>query len=141
MYKMEYNIYRPIEVEKAWGKEIWMANTGLYCGKKLMLNKGKRCSLHYHKLKDETFYLDSGRIFLEIGGKEIIMNPGESIIVHPTINHRFSGLEDSVIIEISTHHEDSDSYRVPGESSGDIPEEVLKRINKLNNFLLDFKKD
>jgi len=129
---MKCNIDYPIEVEKAWGKEIWMANNELYCGKKLILNKGKRCSLHYHKLKDETFYLESGRIFLEIGDDKMFVNPGESIRVYPLTNHRFSGLENSVIIEISLHHEDDDSYRIPGENSGDIPEDLLKRIQELN---------
>src|SRR3989344_5609143 len=129
---MKCNIDYPIEVEKAWGKEIWMANNELYCGKKLILNMGKRCSLHYHKLKDETFYLESGRIFMEIGDDKMFMNPGESIRVYPRTNHRFSGLEDSVIIEISLHHEDDDSYRIPGENSGDIPEDLLKRIQELN---------
>jgi len=133
---MKCNIEYPIEVEKAWGREIWMVNTEIYCGKKLILNMGKRCSLHYHKLKDETFYLESGRIFLEIGLDKIIMNPRESVRVYPGTKHRFSGLENSVIIEISMHHEDDDSYRVPGENSGDIPEDAFEKMNKflINNF-------
>lgn len=111
-------------VPKAWGKEIWMANTELYCGKKLILYGGKRCSLHFHKIKDETFYVDSGRVLMEFGFPVVkeIMGAGDSIHISPLVVHRFSGLAlDSVIIEISTHHEDSDSYRIEGELSGDIP--------------------
>jgi mannose-6-phosphate isomerase-like protein (cupin superfamily) len=117
------------EVYKIWGKEIWMANTPLYCGKKLILKKGKRCSFHYHKIKDETFYIDSGRVMMErrriVGEAEVesrIMVVGDVLRIPPGVPHRFSGLEDSVIIEISTHHEDSDSYRIEGELSGDIPD-------------------
>jgi quercetin dioxygenase-like cupin family protein len=113
------------EVEKEWGKEIWMANNDLYCGKKLILNKGKRCSVHHHKNKDETFYLDEGLILLEVNNLSEVIHPGESIRIKKDENHRFSGLKNSVIIEISTHHEDSDSYRE--EPSGNVPEEVMKK--------------
>jgi len=43
-------------VEKVWGSEDWIVNRE-YCGKVLNLNKGFRCSMHYHKNKDETFYV------------------------------------------------------------------------------------
>ena len=114
-------------VPKIWGKEIWMANTDLYCGKKLILNKGKRCSLHYHKNKDETFYIDSGEVLMEIGDDKKIMKQGESVLIKPEVKHRFSGLKDSMIIEISTHHEDLDSYREEDELSGDVPKEIMKK--------------
>ena len=114
-------------VPKVWGKEIWMANTDLYCGKKLILKKGKRCSLHYHKNKDETFYVEEGKVLMEVNGEEKIMNSGESVLIEPNTKHRFSGLKDSVIIEISTHHEDADSYREKGQLSGDVPEEIMEK--------------
>ena len=44
--------------KKGWGYENWLVNTELYCGKILHFNHGKQCSLHYHKIKDETFYWD-----------------------------------------------------------------------------------
>src|SRR5271154_4872833 len=56
-------IRKPVHiVTKGWGREVWIANGELYCGKILEINKGKRCSLHYHKLKTESFYLRSGRL-------------------------------------------------------------------------------
>lgn len=98
-------------VPKVWGEEHWIVNRD-YCGKKLILKKGHRCSLHYHKNKDEVFYVIRGRLLLELGGEELILVPGDHRRVAPGTVHRFSGLEDSEIIEFSTHHEDSDSYRV-----------------------------
>lgn len=53
-------------VPKGWGREVWIANGDLYCGKILEIRKGKRSSLHYHKLKTESFYLRSGRLKLRI---------------------------------------------------------------------------
>lgn len=82
--------------------------------------------MHYHKHKDETFYIDSGRVLMEINEKKNIMNARQVVRIFPGTNHRFSGLEESVIIEISTHHDDSDSYRKKGELSGDIPEEIKR---------------
>ena len=105
------------EVQKVWGKEIWIVNRE-YCGKKLILNKGFRCSMHYHKNKDETFYILKGRVLMETDNKKQIMLPGDSILITPNMKHRFTGLEDSEIIEFSTHHEDSDSYR--DEESGKV---------------------
>ena len=105
------------EVKKEWGKEIWLVNRG-YCGKKLILNKGYRCSMHYHKNKDETFYVLKGKVLMEIGNKKYVMLPGNSILIEPNTKHRFTGLEDSEIMEFSTHHEDSDSYR--DELSGKV---------------------
>ncbi|MEM3373803.1 MAG: cupin domain-containing protein [Candidatus Woesearchaeota archaeon] len=110
-------------VKKEWGEERWIVNRE-YCGKILILKKGYRCSMHYHKKKDETFYINKGKVLLEIDNKKIIMNPGDSQLIRPMQKHRFTGLEDSEIIEFSTHHEDSDSYRE--ELSGKVD---LSKIN------------
>lgn len=48
-------------VSKGWGFEKIICNDK-YCGKLLYFAKGKRCSLHYHKIKDEVFFIHSGRI-------------------------------------------------------------------------------
>ena len=111
------------EVKKEWGKEIWIVNRD-YCGKKLILNKGFRCSMHYHKNKDETFYILNGKVLLEIGMQKNIMLPGDSILIKPGQKHRFTGLEFSEIMEFSTHHEDSDSYRE--ELSGKVDLDKLE---------------
>lgn len=111
------------EVKKEWGKEIWITNRD-YCGKKLILNKGFRCSMHYHKNKDETFYILKGKVLMEIGMQKNIMLPNDSILIKPGQKHRFTGLEDSEIIEFSTHHEDSDSYR--DEVSGKVDLDKLE---------------
>lgn len=100
------------KVKKVWGNEEWLANTEKYCGKILTLNPGFICSYHYHKNKDETFYVLKGKVYLELDSQKIILNKGESIRIMPGQKHRFASLEKvSKMIEISTHHEESDSYR------------------------------
>ena len=51
-------------VSKGWGYEHWIVNKEEYCGKLLFFKKGKRCSWHYHKLKDETFHVHKGSLML-----------------------------------------------------------------------------
>ena len=51
-------------VDKDWGYELWITNTSKYCGKLLFFREDKKCSFHYHKLKDETFYLQSGKLIV-----------------------------------------------------------------------------
>ena len=98
-------------VKKSWGREEWIENNENYCGKKLVLEKAHGCSYHHHKIKDETFYVDSGLVLLILDGENKMMKPGDTQRILPGQWHRFIGFEDSVITEFSTHHEDSDSYR------------------------------
>ncbi len=107
---------------KVWGEEHWIVNRE-YCGKKLILRKGFRCSLHYHQNKDEVFYILSGRVLLEVGESFRVLGPGDHQHIAPGVVHRFWGLEDAAMIEFSTHHEDEDSYRV--EVSGAFAAEDL----------------
>jgi len=99
-------------VDKIWGAEDWIVNNELYCGKILTLNKDHRCSIHYHKEKDETFYILEGKVLMELFGESRIMKKGDSLRLKPLTVHRFTGLENSKILEISTHHDDKDSYRI-----------------------------
>jgi mannose-6-phosphate isomerase-like protein (cupin superfamily) len=101
---------------KSWGKEIWISNSSLYCGKKLILSKGKDSSLHFHKIKDETFYIQKGKVRMEIhpNGKKqiIIMKRGDSLHIYPGLLHQFFGIENSEIFEFSTQHFEEDTYRI-----------------------------
>jgi len=111
-------------VQKGWGYEKWIVNNEKYCGKLLFFNKGKRCSWHFHKIKDETFYLQSGLISLYYGWEEdlskaevLVLEPGNSFHIPIGLKHQMVALENSELFEFSTEHFDSDSYRVtPGDS-------------------------
>jgi mannose-6-phosphate isomerase-like protein (cupin superfamily) len=58
---------KPIRVEKPWGHELWWAETDRYAGKILVVNAGQALSLQYHREKDETSYLLSGKLRLTHG--------------------------------------------------------------------------
>ena len=107
---------------KEWGEEHWIVNRD-YCGKKLVLQQGFRCSLHYHEAKDEVFYVIGGKVLLEYGDEARVLVKGDHQRIAPGTVHRFWGLETAEIIEFSTHHEDEDSYRL--EKSGPFREADL----------------
>jgi len=111
-------------VPKGWGFERWIVNKEEYCGKLLFIAKGKRCSWHYHKLKDEVFYVQSGRITVKYSKKDDIdeahnltLNPGDNFHVPVGLRHRMIALEDTELFEFSTQHFDEDSYAI---EKGDV---------------------
>ncbi len=106
-------------VPKGWGFEKWIVNNEEYCGKLLYFVKGKRCSWHYHKLKDEVFYIQSGKILVKFSDEDDINNvgqitlrPGDNFHVYRGLRHQMIALEDTELFEFSTQHFDEDSYRI-----------------------------
>ena len=106
-------------VPKGWGGERWIVNSDLYCGKILYLMKGKKCSWHYHLLKDEVFYVQSGAIevIYSYGDRaesadKIILVEGDKFHVPKGLRHQMFALKDTEMFEFSTTHYDSDSIRI-----------------------------
>ena len=93
-------------VEKPWGYELHWAKTERYVGKIIHINAGHALSLQYHNLKDETIYLQSGKLLfeIEVGGelKKVEMRPGEKVHVTPKTVHRMTAIEDCDVFEVST---------------------------------------
>jgi len=107
-------------VKKNWGSELWIANNELYCGKILRFDQGRQCSLHFHKLKTESFYLHSGRLKLRIMEspeatviEEFVLEAGQCMDIPPGMVHQMVALEDAELFEFSTQHFDDDSHRLP----------------------------
>jgi mannose-6-phosphate isomerase-like protein (cupin superfamily) len=105
--------------KKGWGYENWIVNKSEYCGKLLFFKKGKKCSWHYHKLKDETFFIGSGCIKLYYGDDDditkshtVILSKGCKFHIYPGLRHQMLALEDTELYEFSTEHFEEDSYRV-----------------------------
>jgi mannose-6-phosphate isomerase-like protein (cupin superfamily) len=113
-------VRKPVHIEpKGWGREVWIANNDRYCGKILEIKQGKRCSLHYHKIKTETFYLRAGRLKVRVKESatsetmdEFVLNAGDCMDVPIGLVHQMEALEDSELFEFSTQHFDSDSHRL-----------------------------
>lgn len=110
-----------VYVQKGWGFEDWLVNKKEYCGKLLFFKKGKRCSWHYHDLKDETFYVHKGKLKVVYGWtdnkedmntREVILEAGDTFHVPVGLRHQMTGLTDVEMFEFSTQHFDEDSIRI-----------------------------
>lgn len=110
-------------VPKGWGSEVIFANNDMYCGKLLNFKQGAKFSMHFHLMKDETWYVAKGKFMLHWIDTETAARHTELLSVGDVVRnrqgepHQLEALEESTIFEVSTKHYDSDSYRVePGDS-------------------------
>ncbi|HTL12558.1 MAG TPA: cupin [Bdellovibrionota bacterium] len=98
-------------VEKPWGYELIWAETKDYVGKILHINRGHKLSLQYHRIKEETIFLQSGKmLFVFENDKgamdEITLLPGEAHHIPTGRKHRMIAVEDCDVFEVSTPHLD-----------------------------------
>ena len=100
--------FEPERIEKPWGWELVWALTDAYAGKLLFVRAGQSLSLQFHKVKDESWYVQEGRAELEVAGlgqavtvSEVIA-PGAAFRFRPGTVHRVTALEDTLIVEVST---------------------------------------
>lgn len=110
-------------VKKGWGSELIWATNDKYCGKLLTFNTGSKFSMHFHAVKEETWYVLSGRFQVNY------IDTADAIVHHsiltagsvwhnvPLMPHQLVCIEEGTIIEVSTADSVEDNYRVqPGDS-------------------------
>lgn len=106
------------KVEKGWGsEEIWVTNDK-YCGKLLKFKTHSQFSMHFHAVKEESWYILTGKFEVEcidtstatIYRKTLI--PGDTWHNKPLVPHRLMCLEAGTILEVSTADSVEDNYRV-----------------------------
>jgi mannose-6-phosphate isomerase-like protein (cupin superfamily) len=93
-------------VPKPWGYEIVFAENDRYAGKILHIEPGHQLSLQYHERKDETLYVLSGEVYLqvEVEGelKEMRLAPGDSYRIRPGVRHRMRAESVCELVEASS---------------------------------------
>lgn len=105
-------------IAKGWGHEIIFENNELYCGKLLVFKKGAKFSMHYHMIKDETWFVQEGEFiyrWIDTETAEVIeqlLIKGDSVRQYPGQPHQLEAVSDGTIYEVSTTHYNTDSYRV-----------------------------
>lgn len=104
--------------EKGWGREVWITNNQLYCGKILEFNEGAEFSMHYHIKKEETWAVIKGKLLLKYYDltnaeeKQMNLEVGDTVHLKPCIPHKLIAIEESSVFEVSTQHFEEDSYRI-----------------------------
>jgi len=98
----------PRKIRKPWGYEILWAVTNKYAGKILHIRRGEALSLQSHRRKDESIYLYSGELVIELekNGKMVAtrIHKGEAVRIPQGMKHRFTALRTSTVFEVSTPH-------------------------------------
>jgi len=119
------------KVDKGWGYEIIWATNDLYCGKIMVFEKvGSKFSMHFHKEKDETWFVNNGRFLLnyidtttaEYKSQEL--TEGMTWRNPPLMPHQLVCMEPgSSVTEVSTPDSVEDNYRIaPGDSQKSKPQ-------------------
>ena len=103
---MAYTLPCMRKVDKPWGHELIWAETPRYVGKSLHIKQGHRLSRQFHRLKDETFFVQTGTMTLELGPDEkrelLTMGPGDTYHCVPGTIHRMVAVTDVDLMEVST---------------------------------------
>ncbi len=90
-------------VHKPWGHEMIFACTKKYVGKMLIIEKGHRLSLQFHRYKHESLLVLRGKLGLRLGKKTRLVGPGAAFTIPPKTIHRFEAPRGRVtLIEVST---------------------------------------
>jgi|SRR3990167_5106661 len=70
----------------------------------LIIKKGNEFGGHYHKHKEEFFYVLDGKILISIKGKNCLIREvkkrGECFIIEPFEVHTIKAIKNSVLIEL-----------------------------------------
>jgi N-acetylneuraminate synthase len=84
--------------------EYWVVNdrSRNYCGKFLLLFENQRCPRHFHRMKDETFFIVKGKVVMEADGREFEMKEGDTYQMAPGVVHTFTAIDGpALILEVS----------------------------------------
>jgi quercetin dioxygenase-like cupin family protein len=98
-------------VEKVWGREVYVTSMPGYTGKFLHVSPGFACSIHRHPIKTESFHVMSGQGVIGVDGRLQKVKVGDTVHIPQNTFHFFAAVEEMTLLEISTHHEDSDVDR------------------------------
>lgn len=105
-------------VEKGWGSELIWATTDQYCGKLLNFDKDSKFSMHFHRQKDETWYVISGYFVVKWIDTDTATEYQSSLVPGsvwhnpPGRPHQLICIESGTIVEVSTPDSVEDNYRI-----------------------------
>jgi N-acetylneuraminate synthase len=109
-------------------------NNNEYCKKIIVLLPNQSHPEHYHKKKDETFLIISGKLMIKIDNVDCTLLPGQHLRISRLCLHSFTSGEDGCILEeISSTHYNDDSFYTDNKIS---MTETDKRKTKIINWVI-----
>jgi len=140
-FNVEFSHHYGIEKFNQFGAVLITLINRLYCKKLVIQTAGQFHPSHFHKKKEETFYILSGELDTEIDGIKRKITAGEQVLIQPGVWHSFSTEKGVIFEELSTTHFDNDSF-YKDKSINKIPRKSRKTyVDHWGRFLLDEKLD
>jgi mannose-6-phosphate isomerase-like protein (cupin superfamily) len=80
------------KTKETWGSLSWMANQSLSGSSvtvgRLILHPGLSDFPHSHSNADEVIYLLKGSVSVQMGGREVVLMPGDALTIPLKLAHR-----------------------------------------------------
>jgi mannose-6-phosphate isomerase len=77
-------------VDKPWGKVSTYALNQPSSVRVITVEPGQETSVHYHRMRDETWVVLDPDLTIQIGNREVAAQPGEEFMVPAEETHRIS---------------------------------------------------
>ncbi|MCA9488998.1 MAG: cupin domain-containing protein [Myxococcales bacterium] len=103
-----------------WGAQTLWAATDRYAAKILEIAAGHRTSLQHHVHKTETLLVLDGELVAEVGGRTLVLGPGERLHLPAGTRHRLGSRVGVRLVEVSTPELD-DVVRHEDDYGRDVP--------------------
>ncbi|MGE3809797.1 MAG: N-acetylneuraminate synthase family protein [Gemmataceae bacterium] len=101
----------------------------IYCKKIIIQTPGQRHPCHYHKKKEETFYVLWGVLEMIIDGRRRTLYPGDTVLVQQGVWHEFWTDTGVIFDELSTTDLAGDSFYEDKRINKMKKEERKTRVN------------
>ena len=75
-------------VDKPWGKVATYALNQPSSVRVITVEPGQETSVHYHRMRDETWVVLDPDLMIQIGNREVSAQPGEEFMVPAEETHR-----------------------------------------------------
>ena len=79
-------------VEKPWGRVVTYALNQPSSVRVITVEPGQETSVHFHRMRDETWVVLDPGLVVEIGDRSIEAEPGEEFVIPAEETHRIRGI-------------------------------------------------
>jgi sialic acid synthase SpsE/quercetin dioxygenase-like cupin family protein len=140
-FETEFSHHYGIEKFPKFGATLITVVNRSYCKKIIIMLPGQYHPSHYHKSKEETFFVLSGTLEMIIEGRRRTLVPGDSILVQQGVWHEFWTDEGVVFDEISSTDVQNDSFYADKEINSKKRESRKTKVNQWGRYQLGKKGD
>jgi mannose-6-phosphate isomerase len=100
-------------VDKPWGRVVTYALNQPSSVRVITVEPGQETSVHYHRMRDETWVVLDPGLTIEIGDRSIEADPGEEFVIPAEESHRIrcAGTVPGRILEVAYGYTSEDDTR------------------------------